>query len=252
MQARVKVEREASVSQQLVDARLGARLLVHALHDHGAIKRRSVTGRQAARHVDHLQRITIHVGVGEFGRNALIEWINATEPLRSDTTYVHCCTLNDMEWKLIKDSGGAVSIAGYVEKLMGHGNPPVQKAIDAGIRPCLSVDVETSVPGDFFNQMRSVFSQQKNEVWTRQLAREKNDPELVRRVEALSKVIENERSTDVETRLRELEEAVGIDPSAAAPDHWRHVMSRLTVGHEPRRYTRAHHEAWLLRRRLSP
>ena len=77
-------------------------------------------------------RITIHVGVGEFGRNALIERINATEPLRSDTTYVHCCTLNDMEWKLIKDSGGAVSIAGYVEKLMGHGNPPVQKAIDAG------------------------------------------------------------------------------------------------------------------------
>ena len=94
-----------------------------------------------------------------------LEKVHAIEPLRSDTTYVHCCTLNDTEWKLIKDSGGTVSIAGYVEKLMGHGNPPVQKAIDLGIRPSLSVDVETSVPNDFFNQMRSVFSQQKNEVW---------------------------------------------------------------------------------------
>ena len=80
-------------------------------------------------------RITIHVGVGEFGRNALLEKIHAIEPLKSDTTYIHCCTLNDTEWKLIKDTGGTVSIAGYVETLMGHGNPPVQKAIDTGIRP---------------------------------------------------------------------------------------------------------------------
>ena len=80
-------------------------------------------------------RITIHVGVGEFGRNALLEKLHAIEPLKSDTTYVHCCTLNDTEWKLIKDTGGTISIAGYVEKLMGHGNPPIQKAIDTGIRP---------------------------------------------------------------------------------------------------------------------
>jgi cytosine/adenosine deaminase-related metal-dependent hydrolase len=37
-------------------------------------------------------RITIHVGVGEFGRNALLEKLNAEKALRSDTTYVHCCT----------------------------------------------------------------------------------------------------------------------------------------------------------------
>ena len=38
-----------------------------------------------------------------------------------------------------------VSIASYVESLMGHGIPPIQKAIDTGIRPSLSIDVETSV-----------------------------------------------------------------------------------------------------------
>ena len=94
---------------------------------------------------------------------------------KSDTTYIHCCTLNDTEWKLIKDSGGTVSIAGYVETLMGHGNPPTQKAIDIGIRPSLSVDVETSVPNDFFTQMRTVFSLQKNEVWA-QAPRRRQEP----------------------------------------------------------------------------
>jgi 5-methylthioadenosine/S-adenosylhomocysteine deaminase len=119
-------------------------------------------------------RISIHVGVGEFGRSAFIEKVNALNGLKDDTTYIHCCTLNDTEWKLIKDTGGTISIAGYVETLMGHGNPPTQKAIDLGIRPSLSVDVETSVPNDFFTQMRTVFSLQKNEVWARRLAGQKD------------------------------------------------------------------------------
>ncbi|MBM3528999.1 MAG: amidohydrolase family protein [Alphaproteobacteria bacterium] len=124
--------------------------------------------------------ITIHVGVGTFGRSAFLEKMHALEPLKSDTTYIHCCTLNDTEWKLIKDSGGTISIAGYVEMLMGHGNPPTQKALDMGIRPSLSVDVETSVPNDFFTQMRSVFSLQKNEVWAKRLAGEKTVPEFLK------------------------------------------------------------------------
>jgi len=124
-------------------------------------------------------RITIHVGVGEFGRNALLEKLNAANALKADTTYIHCCTLNDTEWKLIRDTGGTISIAGYVETLMGHGNPPIQKAIDTGIRPSLSVDVETSVPNDFFAQMRTVFSLQKNEVWARRLAGDKDPPKFL-------------------------------------------------------------------------
>jgi len=124
-------------------------------------------------------RISIHVGVGEFGRSGLLEKLNAQNALKSDTTYIHCCTLNDTEWKLIKDTGGTISIAGYVETLMGHGNPPTQKALDTGIRPSLSVDVETSVPNDFFQQMRTVFSLQKNEVWARRLAGDKNPPKFL-------------------------------------------------------------------------
>ena len=47
-------------------------------------------------------------------------------------------------------------------------------------------------------------------------------------------------------------EAIGVEPADIAPDHWRHVHSRLIVGHEPRPYSRAQHDAWLLRRRAQP
>ncbi len=43
-------------------------------------------------------------------------------------------------------------------------------------------------------------------------------------------------------------EAIHIDPVDVAPDHWRHVHSRLGVGHEPRPYTAEQHRAFLLRR----
>jgi hypothetical protein len=47
-------------------------------------------------------------------------------------------------------------------------------------------------------------------------------------------------------------EALGIDPADAAPDHWRHVHNRLTVGEKPRGYTLARHRAWLKRRGIMP
>jgi cytosine/adenosine deaminase-related metal-dependent hydrolase len=45
--------------------------------------------------------------------------------------------------------------------MMGHGMPPIQKFLDRGLAPSLSVDVETNVPADMFNQMRSVLALQR-------------------------------------------------------------------------------------------
>lgn len=47
-------------------------------------------------------------------------------------------------------------------------------------------------------------------------------------------------------------EALGIDPTDAAPDHWRHLHNRLIAGEPPRPYSREQHRAWLLRRKLAP
>jgi hypothetical protein len=46
-------------------------------------------------------------------------------------------------------------------------------------------------------------------------------------------------------------EKIGIDPVNVAPDYWRHVHNRLTVGEAPRTYNREQHLAWLQRRELS-
>ena len=46
-------------------------------------------------------------------------------------------------------------------------------------------------------------------------------------------------------------EALGIDPADAAPEHWRHIHNRLSVGEQPRPYTHSRHQAWLHRRKVS-
>ena len=106
-------------------------------------------------------RITTHVGVGSYGQDAKVQEMGEAGLLGPDTTYIHCTTLNDTEIQMIVDTGGTVSLASPVEMMMGHGMPPIQKFLDRGLRPSLSVDVETNVPSDMFNQMRSVVALQR-------------------------------------------------------------------------------------------
>ncbi|MGD2042381.1 MAG: amidohydrolase family protein [Acidimicrobiia bacterium] len=106
-------------------------------------------------------RISTHVGVGSYGLDSKLQEMGEAGLLGADTTYIHCTTLNDTEIQMIVDTGGTVSLASPVEMMMGHGMPPIQKFLDRGLRPSLSVDVETNVPGDMFNQMRSVLALQR-------------------------------------------------------------------------------------------
>lgn len=151
---------------------------------------------------DVAARITVHVGVGQFGKRADVQKLGEARALASDTTYIHACTLSDTEWKMIKDTGGTISLAGYVEMMMGHGTPPIQKALDLGIRPSLSVDVETSVPSDFFTQMRTVLALQRNDVWMRELAGEKNLPPVLTTREVLEfATIEGARANGLDGKI---------------------------------------------------
>ena len=106
-------------------------------------------------------RISTHVGVGSYGLDSKVQEMGEAGLLGPDTTYIHCTTLNDTEIQMIVDTGGTVSLASPVEMMMGHGMPPIQKFLDRGLRPSLSIDVETNVPGDMFNQMRSVLALQR-------------------------------------------------------------------------------------------
>lgn len=130
-----------------------------------------------AREVD--ARITTHVGVGSYGMEGKVQEMGQAGLLRADTTYIHCTTLNLTEIQMIVDTGGTVSLAAPVEMMMGHGMPPIQKFLDRGLKPSLSVDVETNVPGDMFTQMRSVMSLQRAMSFERQLVGDTKAPDLI-------------------------------------------------------------------------
>ena len=106
--------------------------------------------------------ITVHVAMGRLaGRFGMIKRLNELGLLGPDTTYIHCCYFSDEEWQLVADSGGTISVAPQVEVQMGHGWPPVMKALGYGLRPSLSIDVVTTVPGDMFTQIRSAFGSER-------------------------------------------------------------------------------------------
>ena len=103
--------------------------------------------------------ISVHVGMGPYaGRFSMVSQLNNLGLLGPDTTYIHCNYLSDDEFRLIADSGGKVSISPSVEMAMGHGTPPTARALAHGLRPSLSIDVVTTVPGDMFTQMRFLFA----------------------------------------------------------------------------------------------
>jgi cytosine/adenosine deaminase-related metal-dependent hydrolase len=116
--------------------------------------------------------ITVHVN----GTNQLLPVADAMGP---DITYIHCPNLAEAEWQRVVNTGGNVSIACPIEMEMGHGVPPIQQALDHGIRPSLSADVETEIPSDFFAQMRAVFTLQRMLLLARQRAGETNLPSLL-------------------------------------------------------------------------
>jgi 5-methylthioadenosine/S-adenosylhomocysteine deaminase len=107
-------------------------------------------------------RISVHVGMRLTGVHVNhVKNIHDLGLLGADTTYIHCTDSTDEELDLIAESGGSTSVAPYVEMLMGHGHPPTGKLLARGVRPSLSVDVVSSVPGEMFTQMRTALVQDR-------------------------------------------------------------------------------------------
>lgn len=117
-------------------------------------------------------RISVHV-------NTTGDLLPMAEHLGPDVTCIHCARLLDEEWRLLAERGARVSISAPVEMQMGHGVPPIQQALRHGIRPSLSVDVETTVAGDFFGQLRSIFSLQRMLALNEKREEDVEDPRLL-------------------------------------------------------------------------
>lgn len=182
----------------------------------------SLEGNQAdwelAREVDAL--ITVHVGVGTFGQHGKVAEVGKAGIYGPDTTFIHCTTLNDEEIQMIVDSGATVSLASPVEMMMGHGMPPTQKFLNRGLRPSLSVDVETNVPGDMFTQMRSVISLQHALVYDQVLAGKASVPDLITSRDVLEyATIQGARANGLEDKVGTLTPGKEADIILLRADH---------------------------------
>jgi hypothetical protein len=97
----------------------------------------------------------------------------------SDVTFVHATRWQDNSvaqigqnaaypnshasraWEIVRDRGAHVSIAVLIEAQMRHGMPPMQAALNYGILPSLSPDVDTNMTTDPFSLMRGAFCIQR-------------------------------------------------------------------------------------------
>jgi cytosine/adenosine deaminase-related metal-dependent hydrolase len=78
----------------------------------------------------------------------------------------------------------------------------VQRFLDCGLRPSLSVDVETAVAGDMFSQMRALLALQRTQIHQRQLAGEERLPPLLTTRDVLAfATIEGARANALEHKV---------------------------------------------------
>ena len=135
------------------------------------------TGWQLARSFGALIN-THNVGQPMAVVNAAADPRNGTD--WSDVTLVHCTRWQDESvaqvgtgstgypnsarsraWEICRDRGVHVSIANLIEMQMRHGMPPFQLALNHGILPSLSPDVDTNMTTDPFSLMRGAFCLQR-------------------------------------------------------------------------------------------
>ena len=110
--------------------------------------------------------------------------VNAVDSLGNpilgpDLELIHCVRWTKEAWQIAADKGIHVSIAVLIEMQMRHGMPPLQLALDHGILPSLSGDVDTNMTADMFSLMRGAFCLQRALLNERYLALEPNLPPLL-------------------------------------------------------------------------
>ena len=144
---------------------------------------------------------TVSHGVNNNTEQALFA-LNRAGLLKPGDEYIHCTHLSDAAWKLIKDTGGHVSLAVPIEMAMGHGLPPIQDALDHGIRPSLSSDVDVTMAQDPFTVMRAAFTLQRLGVLQRARTGAQNLPPLLTCRDVLEfATIEGARCTGLDNKV---------------------------------------------------
>lgn len=104
--------------------------------------------------------VACHI-VGTFGMRPTFDALAAAGAFGPDNLFIHVTGMSDMAWQKLRDAGAGVSLAVPIEMNMAHGTPPIIKAMQMGVRPSLSSDVECTLTADPFTQMRSAMALQR-------------------------------------------------------------------------------------------
>jgi cytosine/adenosine deaminase-related metal-dependent hydrolase len=108
------------------------------------------------------KELDLMVGLHVVGSLGMQETMDRLIPHYTDKhLFIHMTGMSDAAWDRAKEVGAHVSLSVPIEMQMRHGMPPLQKAIDMGMEPSLSVDVECTMTSDFFTQMRSAITLQR-------------------------------------------------------------------------------------------
>ena len=122
--------------------------------------------------------IAAHV-LGNFGIPKQFARLIEQDMIGPRNIFIHMTGMPDSAWRAVADKGAQVSIAVPIEMTMRHGMPPILKAMELGIEPSLSSDVECTMTADFFTQMRGMMTLQRMLVNERALAGETDLPDLL-------------------------------------------------------------------------
>lgn len=108
------------------------------------------------------KELDLMVGLHVVGSLGMQETMDRLIPHYTDRhLFIHMTGMSDAAWDRAKEVGAHISLSVPIEMQMRHGMPPIQKAIDMGMAPALSVDVECTMTADFFTQMRSTLTLQR-------------------------------------------------------------------------------------------
>lgn len=97
------------------------------------------------------------------GASEHLEQLAADGVLTPSMTFIHCQSITDAAWDGLATAGCRVALAATSDAQLGceEAVPPIQQALDRGITPGLSVDVECCLSSDLYTQMRFVLNVQR-------------------------------------------------------------------------------------------
>ncbi|MCO5065024.1 MAG: amidohydrolase family protein [Rhizobiaceae bacterium] len=112
-----------------------------------------------------IRKLGIRIVTELFG----LEMANSLPSLRDDgflgpdNIFNHCTGLTKESWEILRDTGARVNVCPRADAqyAMQEGFFTYQHAIDHGLRPALSADLEGSYGGDMFTEMRVAFFMQR-------------------------------------------------------------------------------------------